>query len=357
MTTLQDVVRQIESSRAGLSTFAAIMNAASIRNPALEALDRNRAAIARLAQSQSDMISKIVTDYNAGMAIASPAIKQLTTQAESLSRIARAARPDPAVLEVLRQSQLRVVRTAELFNKNAALLAAQKLQVSAVRLIDALPNIRAIAARVQRDSEGHAVLDEAGFELIYHLAGGAFAAELATVSPQVRGAVVTNKLLHLTKSEDFEATLSDVFRETPILQRRWPIMSQALQAHRRREYWVAIPALMSQLEGLIGDALVLKSTAKKVRGKFYDLDKNGSVRLNKFAKPIELRGLVGKITKFNLADHELVQGVVDLLNAELATRRNLILHGSDVRYGTAKLSTQLLLSAYLWALEIAAFVS
>ena len=340
-----------------LPALAAILSATSIGNPALEGINRDRAAIAKLARSQSDTILKIVADYRASASISSAALTQLTSQADAFSRIAQAVRPDPAVLKVVRQSRLRVAHTAELFNQNATLLAALKLDVSPVRLVNALPNIRELAARVQRDTEGHAVLDEAGFDLIYHLAGGAFAAELAAISPQVRGAAVTNKLLHLTRGDDFEVRLSDVFRETPILQRRWPIMSQALQAHRRREYWIAIPVLMSQLEGLISDALVLRSTAKKVRGKFYDLDVNGQVRLDRKGRPIELRGLLGKISRFNLADHELVQGVVDLLNAELAASRNLILHGSDVHYGTAKLSTQLLLSTYLWALEIADFVS
>lgn len=274
-----------------------------------------------------------------------------------MSRIAQAARPDPALLKAFRDSQLRVAHAAELFNKNAALLAAQKLDIRAVRLVNALPNMRALAARLRRDERGHAVLDEAGFELVYHFVGGAFAAELASVSPQVRGAAVTNKLLRLTQGEDFEIRLSDVFRQTPILQRRWPIVSQALRAHRRREYWIAIPLLMSQLEGLTSDALVLNSIARKIKGKFYELDTSGKLRLNKNAKPIELTGLVKEIARFDPADHETIQGVADLIHGELAGKRNLVLHGSDVRYGKAKLSTQLLLALYIWALEIAAFVS
>jgi hypothetical protein len=359
LATINDILKNMNTDVARMSQIAALVRISPFaQNSALLGLGKQAAAVAKLMQSQSDDVLKLVADYGKGTQSPTAMVRRIVQQSEAMARLADVARPNAAVVNAIRQSNARLANVSELFHRNVALLQAQSLRLDRLRLVEALPNVRSLVARMeQRDAQGRAVLDETGFEFVYELVGGSFAAGLATMSPQVRGAAMTNKLLSFTKSDEFQSGLLDQWQKTPILQRRWPILAQALQAHGRREYLLAIPVLMSQHEGLIGDALVLKSTVKKTRGKFYELDSTGRLRLDRHNKPVELRGLVSKVERFPLAGHEILQGVVDLIATDLATRRNLILHGSDVDYGQAKVSVQLLLCVYLWGIEIADFVS
>jgi len=357
VTTAIEFLEQIDSKTRAVSRMAVLSDTDLFaRSPVMTALAKQDAAIEKLAQAHSRAIAKLVMKSRRGMTISGPALEEMLLQAEALARFGDATKPSSGLLKAIERSQTQLTKTSRLFAKNVALLQAQQLGLKPVRLVSALPSISALAAKLATDKEGEAVLDRAGFDLVCGLVGGSYAAELAAVSPQVAGAAVTNKLLKLTKSGEFENWLQEHCNSSPILQRRWPILAQALASHRRREYWLSVPVLFSQLEGMISDALVLKSTARKVKGKFYELDQNGNVKL-KDGRPVELGGLVTKVKKFPLVDHDLLRGVVDLVHSDLARRRNLVLHGSDVRYGKAKLSTQLLLSVYLWALEIAAFVT
>jgi hypothetical protein len=355
--TIQDILNQINASRPDLSKLStALDTSALVRSPAMLAFAKQRDILAKMVQSQSATMVKLVGDYQKSLSIPTSTLAKLSENAEAVRRIGESIGPSPSFLRAIQKSQLQVAKALELIGKNAALLENRQLGFHAARLVPSLPNVRWLAAIQQRDLQGHAVLDDAGYEIVYQLIGGSFAAEFASVSPQVRGAAVTNRLLAFTKSTEFEEGLLETCGATPILQRRWPILRQALEAHRRREYWIAVPVLMSQLEGLISDALVLRSFVRRSKGKFYELDAQGQLKLNRRGTPVELIGLASKVQRFSLAGFGDLQGVVDLLNSELRSRRNGVLHGSDLRYGTAKLSIQLLLSVYLWALEIAAFV-
>jgi hypothetical protein len=324
----------------------------------MAAAQKHLADIARPAA-----LARLKTDYAAIAAAAqrlsapSSLVTQLQQQAKMAAKMSELWRPNSAVLRQFTLAQEATAAAAAILRRNASLLAAGDFALPMHRIVGSLPNVGAIASSMREDLKGREILEEAGFEVVYGWLGSAFVFGLESVAPEVRGAAVTNRLFAITRGQGFEDVLLDLCRQTPLLQRRWPILRDALAAHRRREYNLSVPVLMAQVEGMIGDALVLRSTARKVGAKFFELDSCDQVRLDKKGNPVELRGLGMKLKRFPAGSFELIDDLVAYTVSRFPDRRNSVLHGSDVRYGRAKLSTQLLLTAYMWAREIADFVS
>jgi hypothetical protein len=95
--------------------------------------------------------------------------------------------------------------------------------------------------------------------------------------------LVTLALLTLTRSEEFAAELKERVLGSSVLEHRWEIVEQALDARRRREYLLSIPPLLAQIEGVIADALVLKNLAVPVGHKLYARGADGELRREKMA--------------------------------------------------------------------------
>lgn len=177
------------------------------------------------------------------------------------------------------------------------------------------------------------------------------------VDVRIRNAVITNKMLSLTRANDFQAELENLFNASSVLKRRWHIVAQALIAHRNRNYAVAIPTLLAQVEGMFTDALILKQLVVRVNGKLCARDSSGNPKLDKNGKPVQLHGLGQKVNNSDLRNEYLLEGLADFFTAYLVSERNEIMHGSSISYNRAKLSIQLVLNVYLLAAEFADFES
>lgn len=179
--------------------------------------------------------------------------------------------------------------------------------------------------------------------------------KFANLGPKTLDATVTKIWLRLTKRDSFKDELKERFQNSTILRRRWIIIEHAWTAHSRGDYILSIPALFSQIEGILGDALILNKKAKNKDGKLFLLDLNGSIKTEN-GKQIELAGILPIIDQPYFNGISSLEEIVKLLREDnLAKERNAILHGRKTLYGRAKLSTQLLLLVYVLIREAAEF--
>jgi hypothetical protein len=158
----------------------------------------------------------------------------------------------------------------------------------------------------------------------------------------VRNAAFTNSIAATTRHKNFEEQLHQLFQRSSVLRRRWKIVAQAICAHRRREYHISVPALLAQVEGIIGDALILKKLVHREGNQLY-LKENGKLKQGKNGDRVKATGLDSLIRHSKWKDDAVLNGVADLITTQLAGERNGIMHGRRVDYGTAKLSVQGLL--------------
>ena len=91
----------------------------------------------------------------------------------------------------------------------------------------------------------------------------------------------TSQLGAETRSQEFEQKLKQVFQQSSVLRRRWHIIEQVINAHRRREYNIAIPVLLAQVEGIVGDALILNGLIISKDHKLYAKGSNGKAQLDR----------------------------------------------------------------------------
>ena len=204
-------------------------------------------------------------------------------------------------------------------------------------------------------AEGDDTLEASGFGFADHLWNWGFVASFAHIDPRVRDAVVTNRLAAETRSEEFERWLEEEMTGSEVLAHRWEAVRQALAAHRRREYLLSIPVLLAQVEGIVGDALVLKNRATADGHKLYRLGADGAVDLNKKEKPVELRGVSQLLDHSDFGEQTALEEAVAFLTNSLIPWRNGIMHGRNASYGKAKLSVQALLMVLLLSAEVRAF--
>ena len=226
--------------------------------------------------------------------------------------------------------------------------------------MDALrETLQRAAEMAERTTEAAALGDEtleaSGYGFADHMWNWRFVASFADVHPRVRDAVVTRRMATLTSSETFETWLAEEIEGSRLLKPRWPVIKQALAAHRRREYVLSTPVLLAQIEGIVGDAMILKNRVVARNGKLFRLDNNGQIELNVKGRPIELKGLHSLVDLSKFADHEALEDAASFLTDSIAPWRNAILHGRNVRYGRAKLSVQVLLMVWLLVVEVRAF--
>lgn len=158
-----------------------------------------------------------------------------------------------------------------------------------------------------------------------------------------------------TRTPEFSEQLQEVFSRTPRLRRRWRIVSPALGAHVRREYALSIPALLSQLEGIVTDLLILRGQAA-FRGKDLLAKQAGRIKRQTRdpTKPVILSGLDAKLRHSGYKSMEEVRDGAEFMLNRLVRPRNAILHGSRTSYMSAKLSVQLLLLIWIYAEVVAA---
>ena len=200
--------------------------------------------------------------------------------------------------------------------------------------------------------EADQVLTESGFGFTKHLWTTPFINGLISIDPKAQRDFVTNKMQSFTCSGPFNEEIQSLFQKSPILKPRQKVISQALSAHIRGEYFISIPALLAQVEGIIADELILKNLVSMYKGKLY-LIVDGAFKLDRNGKKIEASGLKKLIDHSQFKTHEVLQGVAEIITASIMGDRNEVLHGRNMTYGTAQLSTQALFILLILSKDIA----
>lgn len=226
-------------------------------------------------------------------------------------------------------------------------------------LFGQLPDLSEFARYREELGRASASLEESGFGFTEHLWSWSFYLKFAELSAHAPGAAVTNRMLAIIRAAWFREELQETIAGSKVLKRRWKIVGPALAAHLRREYTLAIPALLTQLEGMIGDALILKGGVCARGHKLYVRGPDGALQLHKkgkhAGKPIEVKGLDELVRRTGFLHHEELDRASELITTTMVGDRNAILHGRRTGYGKAKLSAQILLLLYVLAREIGAF--
>jgi hypothetical protein len=254
-----------------------------------------------------------------------------------------------------------VTGTHQLIANTIQNLVAQRYQQldilnqTTLNLFANLPNLAEMQVYLDKLKEVEQGFEQSGFGFTSHIRSTSFTSSFANVNLKVRSAVITNKLAYITRSKRFETQLEHLFQQSPVLRRRWKIVARALDRHRERDYLMSVPVLLAQVEGIIGDALILRELILRKGHKLYVKDSNGKLKLNSKGKPIEVRGMHSLIDNSDFQQHPVLQKVAELITAQLVDDRNPILHGRRTSYGTAKLSVQTLLLLLVLADEFIAF--
>jgi hypothetical protein len=233
-----------------------------------------------------------------------------------------------------------------------------KIQVGG--FFENLPDFTELAKRLESYGRAADVLNEGGYSFLlryWTLADIGQFVGMDQVDVRVRNAAVTNKLLGMTRQNDFIEALETYFESSSVLRRRWRIIQQALIAHQSRNYILSIPTFLAQVEGIFTDALIVKGMVIRANGHLYINDGTGNPKLDKKGKPIQLHGLGQKVQNSDLQSEYILQGLAEFFVSYLVPERNEIMHGSYLSYDKAKLSLQLILNIFLLAAEFAEFES
>jgi len=218
--------------------------------------------------------------------------------------------------------------------------------------VSALPDPVELKKHMDEIEEAEKILDSKGFGFANHLWTMSFIKEFNDIPKEVSSAVVTNKLLSVTRSESFYKELISFFQSSPILGERKEIIDSAYLAHKKRNYLLSVPVMLTQIEGIISQMLILRGEAKVIEGKFYARNSDGSLKLNKNENPIKLTGLKWKIDHSKFKDDENLSGIANSISNKLIFERNEILHGQSIEHIKPKLSTQCLLIIFILSNEL-----
>ena len=180
--------------------------------------------------------------------------------------------------------------------------------------------------------------------------------DMIDVPKEVRSALITNKLLQITKSSLFYDDLNKEFNSCQIIKKRWKIVELALEAHKSRKYFLSIPALLTQVEGILSDIIILRGEAKSIKGKLYARNNDGNIKTDRKGNPVLLIGLQKKIQHSRFKNNVILQNISILMADRLITDRNKILHGQSLTPIKPKLSIQCLLLLLVLSKEINAFL-
>lgn len=156
--------------------------------------------------------------------------------------------------------------------------------------------------------------------------------------------VVEGLVLTHTETDKFAFLVKTIVTNTPCIERRWPLVEAALQAHRDGNYALSVPVFMAQAEGVLTDVLVHKGKAK-VSG--FEVERVGAKGT--------LKGMHPKAEWWmsHAARDEFLPAANFICN-RFSERRNGVLHGTDTEYAEAERSSRSLL--LLTTLAYLAFV-
>lgn len=241
------------------------------------------------------------------------------------------------IIAPVRQLWTDLQRSVASVVQRAAHLNYQSVLDGVYRVADVLTEVAGVI-----DARGRRAIRENGFAFVLESFDTRVVWRYSFMQPGVRAAALTNRALGQIRSAAFQQDMQQAIATSPALRPRWPIVEQGLSAHLRREYFSAIATLLSVLEGMIGDLLVLRRLAEPQGHKLYE---PGGKK--------EIRGAGVAVAKLRSANaftpnSDEARGAEYLVDV-LIDRRNGILHGRDVAYGQARLSAQVILLVRLFA--------
>lgn len=289
-------------------------------------------------------------------------LPQVTSLQSTLASIANMSAFGKTLVElgsVFQQAFASTQMISNLYKSIAASLPQLNISpalLNTTKFFAGLPNLTELDKILKEAKEGGDAFNKAGVSFITSdYVSFSTVRHYASISPKIRSAVIINQLASETRKSEFEQQLQQLFQQSSVLRRRWPIVSQAIKAHRRREYNLSVPTLLAQVEGVVGDALILNGLIASQGHKLYLKEANGKLKLNRNRKPIEVHGVGTLIQRSSWQTHPALQSVADLITTQLAGERNHILHGRKTNYGTARLSVQGLLLLLVLAAEVTVF--
>lgn len=172
-----------------------------------------------------------------------------------------------------------------------------------------------------------------------------------------RSEQINQELIDITKDEEFEQALIDTIEKSDILRPRSPILREAFPAYRSGLYRLTTPVLLAQVEGVIGDALLIKNTIIVEGNKTYLRGSDGKVALSDKNKRIKLTGmwdLINKGSKWK--SHPILGDMAEFMSDKLVNDRNGVLHGRNLAYGeSAIIAARCLWILYYFTQQISAF--
>jgi len=219
---------------------------------------------------------------------------------------------------------------------------------------DAMPDLGELYDRLTEEV-GQEVLTEAGFEYLVRVVEVVAFADLAVVGDDKLEGEVGKRLADQTRSEEFRTALLDALIGSPTLVKRLSIVEAALEAHRASNDILAVPALLSQLEGSVADTLIVRKLAKREGKYLYELDpKTGQIktRLSKDGKrqeKVTFSGLHATAGHEEWQNHSLVTALSSHITEKLSKERNKILHGINTEYADPVISARVLMAVYAYA--------
>jgi hypothetical protein len=274
-----------------------------------------------------------------------------------ISEIQRALAPVKALQDQIAAYQRKIVKLDYVLPKPGKIFSAL------TRIPEWTEVVRKIDLWRKELDEGELTLKEAGFGFMLAVLSIRGVREAKTSTPGRSSIELTSQFLALTRSAKFADDLIKELSVSEYGRRRGKIVKQALAAHQRRHYCVSVPVLTAQLEGVLTDLLGLAGAYVRHGGQWV-LKDGAKPKLNKSGKP-ETESLHNKLARneaalsdrVKLMREAMLQDVFDsgMGRKKLSDSRNEVMHGQSVRYGTAKLSTQLVLALYVLSRELAEF--
>ncbi|WP_437741323.1 hypothetical protein WMF39_37610 [Sorangium sp. So ce1504] len=220
--------------------------------------------------------------------------------------------------------------------------ALQRLGQDLSRVLEKLPDWEA-------NLQTNMLLVERGLEVLYREGYGSTGYILSMQDARDLGVLSAEELDEClyaqTSTPEFAQAVLDLYRSSGLQPQRASLISEGIALHREGRFAGAIPLLISQLEGIVTDALDALPHPSSVTEK--------PVSPN----PRQLPGLYAKAQAADRKAAGTTEIFSDLLravltpsdpNSTISKTRNGILHGSDVSFATQRRSTQVL----LWMIAI-----
>ena len=272
------------------------------------------------------------------------------TAVEAIKRMAAIA--NPSLIATIANIQKNFTQISEVGNALRTVTeefrGAQWARFAATGLFAQLPDLTELKRHWKAVERGQDAIAKAGFKVSFGLIDVTFAASLSQDDQRRQSISVNRQFFEMTRQNDFWEVLEERLSATPEGVRRLPIIKEAHEAHVARKYWVAIPTLIAQLEGLFTDGLLLEKAIQKV----------GRDRLINSTTRKNITGLGQKVTfvmpeGFDLIKEFLVVQVVNTGDDKSFIKtRNDILHGGNTSYRKPKFSAQLLFAILVIATEL-----